>query len=70
MPIRSIQSNSLIELNLRDQGLYSEDLFVLSQVLKDNDSLRLLNLSKNMIGFTYADERTVMELKNRSPDKL
>lgn len=30
MPLRLIQTNKLVELNLRDQGLYSEDLFVLS----------------------------------------
>ena len=70
MPIRSIQLNQLVELNLRDQGLYSEDLFVLAQVLKDNSSLKSINLSKNMIGFTYVDERAMLEIKLRNRDKL
>ncbi len=70
MPIRSIQTDSLVELNLRDQGLYAEDLFVLSQVLKDNTSLKLINLSKNMIGFTYVDERNMLEIKLRNQEKL
>lgn len=70
MPIRPYKSNMLIDLNLRDQGLYSEDLFVLSQVLKDNTSLKNINLSKNMIGFTYVDERSMLEIKLRNQDKL
>lgn len=41
---------------MRDQGLFSEDLFVLAKVLKENTSLHTINLSKNMIGFTYVDE--------------
>ena len=57
MEIRPIQHNMLTDLDLRDSGLFSEDLFVLSKVLKDNTSLRNINLSKNMIGFTYVDER-------------
>ena len=60
----------MVELNLRDQGLYSEDLFIISQVLKDNSSLREINLSKNMIGFTYVDERSMLEIKLRNQDKL
>jgi hypothetical protein len=34
MPMRQIKSNDLTELVLRDQGLYSEDIFILSQALK------------------------------------
>lgn len=30
MPFGAIKQNSLVELNLRDSGLYSEDLFVLA----------------------------------------
>ena len=30
MPIRALQSNQLVSLNLRDTGLYSEDLFIIS----------------------------------------
>ena len=36
MPFKGIQTNTLVELNLSDQGLYSQDLFILSQVLKTN----------------------------------
>ena len=66
MPIRAIQHNQLISLNLKDTGLYSEDLFIISQVLKDNSSLKEMNLSKNMIGFTYMDESRLIELKRKS----
>lgn len=70
MPIRPFKSNMLTELVLRDCGLYSEDLFVLSQVLKDNTSLTRIDLSKNMIGFTYVDERAMLEIKLRNQEKL
>ena len=30
MPLLAIKLNNLTELNLRDQGLYSEDLFILA----------------------------------------
>lgn len=30
MPLLAIKQNNLVELNLRDQGLYSEDLFILA----------------------------------------
>ena len=70
MPIRPIQHNMLQELILRDAGLFSEDLFVLSKVLKDNTSIYKIILSKNMIGFTYVDERSMLEIKLRNQDKL
>jgi len=66
MPLERVKSNSLVELNLRDQGLYSEDLFILSQVLKHNTSLTSINLSKNMIGYTYVEERKVLEIKMKN----
>ena len=34
MPLLPIKLNQLIELNLREQNLYSEDLFILAQFLK------------------------------------
>ena len=43
---------------------------MLAQVLKDNTSLTSINLSKNMIGFTYVDERAMLEIKLRNRDKL
>lgn len=64
--MREIRFNRLIELNLREQGLYSEDLFILSQVLKTNTSITHINLSKNMIGYTYMDERKVLEIKMKN----
>jgi len=42
----------------------------LAQVLKGNNSLQYINLSKNMIGFTYVDERSMLEIKLRNQDKL
>ena len=50
MPLQQLKHNQLVELNLRDQGLYSEDLFILAQFLKHNTSVTDLNLSKNFIG--------------------
>ena len=50
MPLQDIKMNRLVELNLRDCGLYSEDLFIISQILDMNKSLREIDLSKNMIG--------------------
>ena len=70
MPIRQYKYNMITELNLRDCGLYSEDLFVLSQVLTDNTSLTRINLAKNMIGFKYVDERSMLEIKLQNQDKL
>jgi hypothetical protein len=64
--MREIRMNRLVELNLREQGLYSEDLFILSQVLKINTSITSINLSKNMIGYTYMDERKVLEIKMKN----
>jgi len=63
MPIRALQNNKLVSLNLRDTGLYSEDLFIISQVLKDNVSLKEIDLSKNMIGLTYIDDERYSQLK-------
>lgn len=46
MPLLVLKNNSLVELSLRDQNLYSEDLFILSQFLKNNNSVTHINLSK------------------------
>lgn len=34
LPTREILNNKMVELNLRNQGLYSEDLFILAQVIR------------------------------------
>lgn len=39
---------------------------MLAQVFKGNTSLQNINLSKNMIGFTYVDERSMLEIKLRN----
>ena len=39
-------------------------------MLKTNDSLHTINLSKNMIGFTHVDERRMLEIKLKNQDKL
>jgi len=70
MPMRSVKADQLIELDLRDQGLYSEDLFVLAQALKENRSLTHINLSKNCIGYTYVEERKLLEIKMKNQEKL
>eukprot|EP00347_Sterkiella_histriomuscorum_P009457 403341144 len=46
MPLMPLKNHLLIELNLRDQNLYSEDLFILSQFLRHNNSVTHINLSK------------------------
>ena len=66
IPIKRIQTDSLVKLELRDSGLFSEDLFILSQVLKNNTSLKHIDLSKNMIGYTYVQERKVLEIKMKN----
>lgn len=70
MPIRSIQANTLVTLNLRNCGLFSEDLFILSQVMKENSSIQHINLSKNMLGYTFVEERKILEIKMKNIDKL
>lgn len=66
MPLHAIKSNQLIELNLKDHGLYSEDLFILSQYLKHNHSITHLNLSKNSVGYKYIDDNKVIEIKMKN----
>lgn len=46
MPLLALKSNTLVELSLRNQRLYSEDLFILSQFMKHNTSIKEINLSK------------------------
>lgn len=46
MSLLAIKQNNLVELNLKDQSLYSEDLFILSKFLKHNSSVTHINLSK------------------------
>jgi hypothetical protein len=66
MPLLAIKTNNLIELNLREQNLYSEDLFILSQFLKHNTSVTHINLSKNFIGYKYLEESKVIEMKMKN----
>jgi len=46
MPLLQLKTNQMTELNLRNSSLYSEDLFILSQFLKNNSSVTHINLSK------------------------
>ena len=55
MPLHDIKSNQLTQLILVDVGLHSEDLFILSQYLKHNESITHINLSKNNLGFKYVE---------------
>lgn len=70
MPLLAIKKNTLVELNLRDQGLYSEDLFIIAQFLKTNYSVTHINLSKNFIGYKFIEEAKVIEMKMKNQDKL
>jgi hypothetical protein len=66
MPLLSLKMNQLVELNLRDQNLYSEDLFILAQILKHNTSVTNLNLSKNFIGYKFIEESKIIEMKMKN----
>ena len=70
MPIEAIQYNRLVNLDLQGTGLHSEDLFILSQVLKDNISITSINLSRNMIGMRYIDPSKMQEIQASQSDKL
>jgi hypothetical protein len=66
LPIRDLRTNNITKLTLRDQGLHSEDLYILSQFIKENISLSQIDLSKNMIGFTFVEERRLLDLKMKN----
>ena len=70
MPLHDIKNDHLMHLTLKDKGLHSEDLFILSQYLKHNHSITHINLSKNNIGFKYVEENKVIEIKMKNQDKL
>ena len=70
MPIEAIQYNRIVNLDLQGTGLHSEDLFILSQVLKDNMSITSINLSRNMIGMRYIDPSKMKEIQSSQSDKL
>lgn len=70
MPLHDIKTDNLIELDLQANNLHSEDLFILSQYLKHNHSIKKINLSKNCIGFKYVEESKVIEIKMKHQDKL
>lgn len=55
---------------MREQNLYSEDLFILAQFLKHNTSVTNLNLSKNYIGYKFIEEAKIIEMKMKNQDKL
>jgi Ran GTPase-activating protein (RanGAP) involved in mRNA processing and transport len=70
MPLLAVKHNSLVQLQLRDQNLYSEDLFVLAQFLKHNSSVTHINLSKNFVGYRHIEEAQVIEMKMKNQEKL
>lgn len=70
MPLGVIQRNELIELNLRNCSLYSQDLYILSMILKRNTSLTSLNLSRNYIGTTYKEDEEILELKMKNTELI
>lgn len=38
--------------------------------MKDNHSIQHINLAKNMIGYTYVQERKILEIKMKNQSKL
>lgn len=70
MPLQAIKTDQLQQLDLKEQGLHSEDLFILSQYLKHNKSITHINLAKNMIGFKYVADSKMIEVKLQNQDKL
>lgn len=53
MPLNDIKYDKLVLFDLSNQGLFSEDLFILSQFLKMNTSITHINLSNNSIGYKH-----------------
>lgn len=70
MPLHDIKTDNIVILDLPENNLHSEDLFILSQYLKHNHSIKEINLSKNCIGFKYVEESKVIEIKMKHQDKL
>lgn len=52
MPLKELKTDQLVLLDLKDQNLFAEDLFILSQFLTPNKSVTHVNLSSNLIGFS------------------
>ena len=50
MPMNQIKIDDIVLLNLSKSNLFSEDIFILSQVLYDNKSITHINLNGNNIG--------------------
>ena len=63
MPLNTIKLENLKLLNLSNQGLYSQDLFILSQFLKENKSITHINLSKNQIGQKFLSQQEFDQLR-------
>ena len=66
MPLHYVKTNQLTQLLLKDAQLHSEDLFILSQYLKHNNSITHIDLSKNKIGLEYVEESKVIEFKMKN----
>lgn len=62
MPLHQIKADNLILLNLSENMLFSEDLFILAQFLKQNTSISHINLSRNFIGLKAGQEREFKSL--------
>jgi len=75
MPVREIKENTIIFLNLREQELFSEDLFIISQFLKKNNSITNINISRyyllkklffrNYIGYKQKEEKNFLLKKEK-----
>ena len=62
--------NQVVDLNLSNCNLFTEDIFILSIFLKNTTALKSLNLSRNSIGFKYLEESKVIELKIQNKNKI
>lgn len=68
LPVNEIICQNLQLLNLSNQGLYSEDLFIMSQYLKRNDSITHINLSNNFLGIKFVEPRIINQQKLKPKD--
>lgn len=70
IPLNMIKLENITLLNLSSLGLYSEDLFILSQFLRYNHSITHINLQDNNIGYTYLTPQEISRLRDQNSDKV
>lgn len=57
LPLNQLKLNTIIDLNLSEQNLFSEDIYILSVFI--NKTVKNLNLAQNNIGFKCLEGNTI-----------